>query len=166
MKKVLVAYSTKDGSTAEVAEAIGKALGERGLEAEVRPVGQVAGLEGYGAVVLGSPINGMRWQQPAESFVGAHAAALRGMPVALFYLSYIEFAEGRPTWRRSIRKGMEALSAAAGAFSCRGFGGKLASPLPPAARFLFGTRKDAPADLRDWDAVRSWAGEIAPRLGA
>jgi len=116
--------------------------------------------------VLGAAINGMRWLPEASAFAAANAAALRAMPTALFYLSYIEFGDGRGIWRKSIKKGMDELAASLGAFSVRGFGGKLSAPLPPAARFLFGTRADAPADLRDWAAVGAWAAEIAPRLGA
>ena len=38
---VLVAYATRGGSTAEVAQAIGAALEESGLTAEVKPVSEV-----------------------------------------------------------------------------------------------------------------------------
>jgi len=166
VKKVLVAYRSKTGSTAEVAAAIGKALAEKGLEVEVLGMDEVRSLEGYSAAVLGSPINGMRWQPEAASFVSTNAAALRAMPVALFYLSYIEFADGRPMWIRAIKKGMDALAASVGAFAVRGFGGRIETAFPAFARFLFGTRADAAPDLRDWDAVRSWAAELAPRLRA
>jgi len=40
--KILVAYATRTGSTAEVAEAIAHRLCEAGLSAEVRPVADVA----------------------------------------------------------------------------------------------------------------------------
>lgn len=164
MNKVLVAYASKTGSTAEVAEAIGAALAGRGIAAEVRKIGDAASIEGYVGAVLGSPINGMRWLPEASAFVSANAPALRSMPVALFYLSYIQFADGRPIWKRSIDAGMKALAASAGAFAVRGFGGKAASSLPGFARFIFGTRPDAPSDLRDWDAIRAWAGELADRF--
>ena len=36
--RVVVAYASKNGSTAEVAEAVARRLGERGLEVDVRPV--------------------------------------------------------------------------------------------------------------------------------
>jgi Flavodoxin domain len=51
---ILVAYASRCGSTGEVAQAIAKSLCERGLDADARPVGEVASLEKYRAVVVGS----------------------------------------------------------------------------------------------------------------
>lgn len=164
MKKLLVAYATKTGSTAQVAEALGKSLSGKGLSVEVRNMRDVASLDGYAGAALGAPINGMRWMPEGAAFVSANATVLRSMPVALFYLSYIQFADGRGVWKRSISKGMDEMAASIGAFSVGAFGGKLSGPFPAPARFIFGTRKDAPADLRDWDAIRAWADEIAPRF--
>jgi menaquinone-dependent protoporphyrinogen oxidase len=51
---VLVAAASKYGATAEIAEAIGRALQESGACADVRPVEETGDLSGYTAVVLGS----------------------------------------------------------------------------------------------------------------
>jgi flavorubredoxin len=53
---ILVAYSTKHGSTQEVAEAIAAALREGGLGVDCRPLKEVQSIEGYAAVVLGAPL--------------------------------------------------------------------------------------------------------------
>ncbi|WP_419271519.1 hypothetical protein [Paracoccus sp. T5] len=47
--RILVAYATRTGSSAEVAERIARHLCEVGLAAEARPVGEVTGLDGYSA---------------------------------------------------------------------------------------------------------------------
>ena len=44
--RVLIAYATKYGATAEIAEKVGQVLTEAGFEADVRPVDQVADLAG------------------------------------------------------------------------------------------------------------------------
>ena len=62
MASVLVAYATKYGSTREVAEAIASALIERGADAVARPAGEIRGLEGYSAVVLGTALYFFRWR--------------------------------------------------------------------------------------------------------
>ena len=53
-KPILVTYSTRSGFAAGVAEAIGQALREGGLPAEVRPMEEVTDLTAYSAVVAGS----------------------------------------------------------------------------------------------------------------
>jgi menaquinone-dependent protoporphyrinogen oxidase len=54
--RILVAYASRAGSTAEVAEVIGRVLREGGPEVDVCPVGAVHSLAGYDALVLGSAI--------------------------------------------------------------------------------------------------------------
>jgi menaquinone-dependent protoporphyrinogen oxidase len=54
--RILVAYASRAGSTAEVAEVIGRVLREGGPEVDVCPVGDVHSLAGYDALVLGSAI--------------------------------------------------------------------------------------------------------------
>jgi menaquinone-dependent protoporphyrinogen oxidase len=166
MKKALVAYATKTGTTAEVAVEIGKALEAAGWSVDIKKLAEVSGLGGYSAAVIGAPINGMSWLPEAKAFVAANAAALGAMPVACFYLSYIAFAGGRETWKRTIKKGMDGIAASIDARSLGAFGGRLPGPLPGFARFLFGTERGAPLDKRDWDAIRSWASALAGLLGA
>ena len=52
--KILVAYASQTGSTAGVAEAIGKSLAESGEHVEVRPMQDVKDLAPYHAVVAGN----------------------------------------------------------------------------------------------------------------
>ena len=55
-KKTLVAYGTKYGATAEIAEKIGEVLRQAGLPTDVLPADHVHDLAGYQAVVLGSGV--------------------------------------------------------------------------------------------------------------
>ncbi len=54
--QVLVAFATKYGATAEIADKIGQVLRESGLPADVLPVDSVGDLTRYDAVVLGSAV--------------------------------------------------------------------------------------------------------------
>jgi menaquinone-dependent protoporphyrinogen oxidase len=52
--RVLVAYSSRHGGTAEMAEWIAAELAEAGLPVDTRDIAAVDSLDGYDAVVLGS----------------------------------------------------------------------------------------------------------------
>ena len=47
MSKILVAYATMAGSTAEVAQAVGEELSRGGLQVKVLPMGEVRDLTPY-----------------------------------------------------------------------------------------------------------------------
>ena len=63
--RVLVAYGTKHGATAEIAQAIARALSAAGLEVDVQRARRVRSLERYRAVVLGSAVYAGRWRRDA-----------------------------------------------------------------------------------------------------
>ena len=69
--RVLVAYGTKNGATGEIAEAIGEALRQAGLEADVKPANKVRDVTPYGAVVLGSALYAGTWRRGAVRLLRA-----------------------------------------------------------------------------------------------
>lgn len=83
---ILVAYATRYGSTQEVAEAIAERLRQHGLDAEARRARDVRSLDGYDAVVLGTPIYIGSMLKDAREFLERNRPALDGMPVAIFAL--------------------------------------------------------------------------------
>ncbi|MEV0743535.1 flavodoxin domain-containing protein [Streptomyces sp. NPDC050549] len=84
MDKVLVAYATKNWSTAQIARTITQVLRNEGLEVEMMLVTEVVDLQPYGAVVLGSPLYEGRWLKAAHRFLKDQGEALRARPVWLF----------------------------------------------------------------------------------
>ena len=59
--RILVTYASRAGSTASIAEAIGKTLIEGGAQVDVIPMNEVKDLSAYRAVVAGSAIRGSKW---------------------------------------------------------------------------------------------------------
>ena len=82
--KILVAYASRTGSTAGVAEAIGKTLMEKGAQVDVQPMQDVKALTPYRAVVAGSAIQNRQWLPEAMQFVQTHRVALNQKPFAMF----------------------------------------------------------------------------------
>jgi menaquinone-dependent protoporphyrinogen oxidase len=83
-KQVLVAYATKYGATAEIAEKIGQVLRQASLHADVRPVDRVKDLAPYHAVVLGSAVYTGQWRKEAAKFLQTHETMLAQRQVWLF----------------------------------------------------------------------------------
>ena len=83
MKKVLIAYASMAGSTAEIAEAVGRAMKQSGIEIDVRPIADVRNVESYDAVIVGAPMI-VGWHREALSFVQTHQSTLSQVPVAYF----------------------------------------------------------------------------------
>src|SRR5437016_11621099 len=83
-RRVLVAYGTKNGATAGIAQTIGETLREHGVSVDVCPAAQVRQVSGYHAVVLGGALYMSRWHRAAVRFARRYAGSLRGRPVWLF----------------------------------------------------------------------------------
>ncbi len=82
--KILVTYASRFGSTAGVAEAIGKTLAESGVQVDIFPMREVKDLSPYQAVVAGSAINAGAWLPEAMQFMQIHRAELNQKPFAAF----------------------------------------------------------------------------------
>jgi menaquinone-dependent protoporphyrinogen oxidase len=77
--KVLVTAASKHGATAEIGATIGEVLGgEQGLDATVVPPEEVAAVDGYDAVVLGSAVYAGHWMAAAKELVDRAGSALAG----------------------------------------------------------------------------------------
>ena len=70
--KVLVAYATRHGATAGIAERIGSKLREHGLDATVLPAKDVRDVREYDAFVIGSAAYMYHWLKDATDFVHRH----------------------------------------------------------------------------------------------
>jgi len=165
--KALVAYASKNGSTAEIAQAIAEELRSHGLEADCLEAGEVRDLEPYGAVVLGSAVYMKRWRPSARRFLRRHRAALSGLPWWVFNSGPVGKPSDDPKaaeWAAPPK--VMARVEASGAREHAVFGGRL--PLKPRNFVERAMVKNTPkefADRRDWEEIRRWAAGIASELG-
>jgi menaquinone-dependent protoporphyrinogen oxidase len=164
--QVLVAYGTKYGGTAEIAERIGQVLREAGLRADVHPADRVSDLTPYQAVVLGSGVTIGRWRKGAATFLKANEKALAERPVWLF--SSGPTGEGDPVeltngWR--FPKTLQPIADRIQPRDIAVFHGVLnGKKLNPIEKWVIKNVKAPIGDFRDWDAITSWAAAIADGL--
>jgi menaquinone-dependent protoporphyrinogen oxidase len=161
--KVLVTAGSKYGATAEIAEAIGEVLRERGHEVTVAQVEEVDDVEAFDAAVIGSAVYTGRWLKPAKEFVERHGEALAKRPVWLFSSGPI----GDPPKPEEDPVDASPLVGATGAREHRVFAGKLEkSGLSFGEKAIVLAFRAPEGDYRDWDEIRGWASGIADALEA
>ena len=83
MNRILVAYATMAGSTAEVAQAVGEEIVKSGIQVDVLPLDEVRDLQAYDGVVVGGPMI-MGWHRAALRFLKKHRDAFQRIPLAVF----------------------------------------------------------------------------------
>ena len=161
--RVLVTAASRHEATAEIAEAIAVDLAKRGLDARVRPIGEVTGLGDYDAVVLGSAVYMGRWLKAARLFASKHATALAAMPVWLFSSGPLGPAD-KPV-PESDAADIDAMVALTRAREHRVFAGRLdGAQLGVAERAVMKAVHAPEGDSRDWGAVDAFAADIAAAL--
>ena len=160
--RVLVAYATKHGSTREIADRVGRTLGESGLEVDVREAGSVSEVSGYDAVVLGSALYAATWRRDANRFVTRHLAELQARPVWLF--------SSGPLYRLAdmaripVPPHVAVVTEPIGARDHRTFAGCLLPDTPGVDPQILASHPNG--DFRDWPAIEAWARGIARAVHA
>jgi menaquinone-dependent protoporphyrinogen oxidase len=160
--KLLVTYASKYGSTAEIAEVIGKELQNRSYEVEVKSIDAVNSLAGYDGFVIGSAVYAGGWMKSAARFLRSNQDLLAGHPVWLFssgptgqgdpneIMDGWTFPENLETVRETIKPKDVIL-----------FHGQIdLDKLNFAERMIVKSVKATVGDYRDWLVIRGWAGRI------
>jgi len=162
---ILVAYATRNGSTAEIALAVAKELEKTGAAVTVSDMKTILSVAGYTAVVIGAPLYMGSLVKEVAQFAGKHKERLRNMPVAAFAVG---IAPKSPD-PGAVGQATAALHAAI-------------DPLTPVASIVFAGKLD-PAklsfvqrkmtelvrspvgDFRDWVAIAAWARDLPGKMG-
>ncbi|WP_405595470.1 flavodoxin domain-containing protein [Streptomyces sp. NBC_01410] len=161
-RTVLVAYGSKKGSTAEIAQFIASILRDEGVKADARPAAQVCDIRPYEAVVLGGALRMGRWHRDARRFARRHRHALAGRPLWLFSSGPLDPS----ALERDIPavRGVRQVERRLGALEHVTFGGR---PTDGArGRIARAILEEDGDDCRDFKRIALWAESIAACLTA
>jgi menaquinone-dependent protoporphyrinogen oxidase len=172
---VLVAYASRHGATAGIADRIAATLRAAGVPAESRPVNDVRDIAGYDAFVIGGSAYMFHWLKDATAFVKRHRAALAEHPVWLFSSGPLGTdlvdEKGNDALEASRPKEFAQLDELIRPRGDHIFFGAWDPDAPPIGageqflRLMPKSRAALPAgDFRDWQAIDAWAAEIANEL--
>jgi menaquinone-dependent protoporphyrinogen oxidase len=162
--RILVAYATRHGATAEIAEALGTEMADAGLDVDVKPMADVERIGDYDAVVLGSAVYVGRWLPEAVTFIEERAATLADKPVWFFSSGPVGEPEPKPSGDpEGVAELMERISAR----EHRVFAGKIdRSTLSLGEKVIVSVVRAPEGDFRDWAAMSAYAREIVAEIGA
>ncbi len=171
--RVMVAYGTKWGSTADVAKELASVLGKKGHHADLLDLGKdgLADLEPYDMVVIGSGIAYGSWAKGAVRFLERNSKILSEKRLAMFaccgdlLFDPLKTDEYESKYLREVARkhGLEPFSLGLfggvidfdrhsflvkGILSMRNAGKKDMQEK--------GIDTDKPYDFRDWEKIRAW----------
>jgi len=175
--RVLIVYASRYGSTQGIAERVGKILQQQGMEVTVESVPRASDPADYDAVVIGSAAYYFRWIKKATEFVWRNQGALAERPVWLFSSGPLGTKttdeQGRDVCEVTIPREIAEFKKS---IHPRGhrvfFGALIRERLGLAHRLMLKlpvNRDNAVfplGDFRDWNAIETWAAEIAQELKA
>ena len=158
---ILVAYGSKYGSTAEIAERIGEVLAKEGATVQVRPAADVGDLGPYDAVVLGGGLYAGRWQRAAPRVAPPPPTARPRRPGWLLCSGPLDASASE----RDIppAPGVRRVADHVGARGHVTFGGRLEGDVKGrVARMIVNSGKGG--DFRDFEQIAAWATTVAQDL--
>lgn len=159
--RVLVAYGSKNGSTAGIAEMVATTLRSEGFEVDVKDARGVRDVSEYAAVVLGGALYAGRWHKDARRFAHRHVRALAGRPVWLFSSGPLDDSADHAEIAAvaQVRDAAQRLAARGHAT----FGGRLTADAKGfIARAM--VRNGHGGDFRNPDRIATWTRQLAATL--
>ena len=173
--KVLVAYATRHGATAGIAERIARVLEGAGLTVDLMKIDDVRVTDGYDAFVIGSAAYYFHWLKEATTFVRDHKRALEQRPVWLFSSGPLGGdkvdADGHDVLKGAAPRDFTEFAQTLDARDQHVFFGAFDPDAEPVGlmerftRLMPAVREALPSgDFRDWTEIESWARQIAAEV--
>ena len=163
--RILVAYASRKGSTAGIAQAIGKELISEGYAVDISDIKSVTSIAGYNAVVIGAPIYTGKITGDVAAFVAANRDGISRLPVAGFVTGIAPVYPKTGDVKGFIDQLVTAF-APISPVAVTMFAGTLdAGKMNLVERSLTSLMKIPTGDFRDWDAIATWTKTLAGKMG-
>lgn len=163
---ILVAYASKYGATAGIAEKIGEVLRQDGFQVDVLPANNVKDFTQYKAVIIGSASYIGQWRKEAVKLISNDEKPLAERQVWLF--SSGPLGEGDAVELMKGWRFLEKLRPVIDHIKPRDitvFHGAIdMNKLNALEKFAIKKVKSPVGDFRNWDAITSWAKAISQEL--
>ena len=164
MEKVLVAYASKYGYTAETSDWIAATMRDSGLEVTVMPAAEVETLDPYEFVILGTAVKGEGVFPDAVNFMEKFREELRVKPSAYFALSML-MADPSDEHRKHVAAILNRLRFESRPWDMGLFGGVRDPKTLSWILYWSIKRAKAPVgDFRNSGAIKEWAERLAKRI--
>jgi len=165
-KRLLVAYASKYGSTGGVADAIGKELCSKDVAADTVLIKNANNIGSYHGVIIGGAVYMGKWMSEAVDFVKQNKDILCKVPVAYFLVGMT--LARHPEKRAEVLSYMDPILKAVPEMKPVGIGTFAGAMdynnLSWINKKIMKSKGSPEGDFRDWNAIRSWAGDLASRL--
>ncbi|MDD4127853.1 MAG: flavodoxin domain-containing protein [Methanomicrobium sp.] len=157
---VLIAYSTKNGSTADIAWSIKNSFQDEGIPTDVKRIQDVDDVRKYKFVIIGTPIYDNKLLPEAVEFVKLHKSWLSKRMTALFIVG-ISLKGKNDETILNMSKISDEIEKIIRLEDVGMFAGKLSPEnLPLRKRINTIFNKDSTGDFRDWRDIGEWADKM------
>ena len=176
-KKILIAYDTIHGSTAEVAWRIGQDLCAMGFQADVKLAAHVTDVDYYDGVIVASAIYKFTWLPDAKAFLEKYKDKLAVKPTALFIVCAgmaIDTPDNRMMIQKvfvdpTLSKYLEIIPISIGLFGgAVNFKTEQYTLFEKIVLHILGLilHFKNQADWRNWPEIDAWAAEVGEKVTA
>lgn len=161
-RKILIAFGSKHGGTAEICERIAQHIQEKGVSVDVAPANQMADVDAYDTIVLGSSVYIGKWHKAVVKFVKTYEQTLMSKNVWFFCSG--PTGKGDPEallkgWKYppKLKPMIENIQPK----EIKVFHGVMdEQKLSGLERWMIKKVKAPTGDFRDWNAIAAWANKI------
>ncbi len=161
IKRVLLVWESKHGSTADISYAIASVLREHGVRVTLSRAAEADLDDAYDAFVIGSAVYAGHWMKHVKQFVREYSGKLVSRPVWLFSSGPVGSSPKPEEPPVDVSEMIECTAAE----DHKIFGGKLDPELMTFPERAITRALHTPyGDFRNFDDIRSWAAQIAEQL--